>query len=63
MKAMLEARMVAERIQSLASSLHGTSAGVDRLIVSQGVLIGSIDVIPPISALHNNGSTNEKARR
>lgn len=55
--------MVAARIQGLASSRHGTSAGLVRLIASQGVLIGSIDVIPAIQALHNNGATNKKARQ
>lgn len=38
--------MVATRIQGLELSSHGTSAGADRLIVSQGVLIGRFDVIP-----------------
>jgi hypothetical protein len=39
MKAMLEARMVAARIQGLAPSAHGSATGADGLIVSQGVLI------------------------
>jgi hypothetical protein len=48
MKAILEARMVAVRIQGLASFAHGTSADAERLIVSQGVLIVSMDVVPAV---------------
>jgi hypothetical protein len=32
MKVMLEARIVAVRIQRLAASLHGTAVGAERLI-------------------------------
>jgi hypothetical protein len=39
MKAMLDARIVAVRIHGASSSLHGTAAGADRPIVSDGVLI------------------------
>jgi len=51
MKAMLEARMVAVRIQGLADSLHGASGGADRLTVSQGVLIVTRDVTPTVQEL------------
>jgi hypothetical protein len=48
MNAMLEARMVAVRTQTLELSAQGISAAAERLIVSQGTLIGSMDVVPAV---------------
>jgi hypothetical protein len=63
MKAMLEARMVAARIQVPDSGLHGTWAFADPITVSsQGVLMELMDAIQSAGGSEDQLSTAQHLR-